>query len=118
MICEHHEDYLVLSDDGRIEAVSVKHRADTSRRLVNLQRSANDEGELGHLLNSFGGQKPEVDCCFESNRGNRVADVFSEDPAVCGPCRDQLAEKLSALTGRGRRVRGAADDRAADAEPA
>ena len=98
VICEHHEDYLVLSDDDRIEAVSVKHREDTLAAW-SISTLAGDEGKLGHLLDTFQRAGGQIDCCFESNRANRIGDVFSEDPAVCGPARDQLGMKLSATRG-------------------
>lgn len=95
VICEHHEDYLVLSDGGRIEAVSVKHRED-NLAAWSISTLTNNEGKLGHLLDTFRRANGQIDCCFESNRGNSIGEVFSEDPAVCGPARDRLAEKLSA----------------------
>lgn len=94
VICEHHEDYLVLGDDGGIEAVSVKHREDhlPAWSIPSLV----DDGKLGHLLDTFKRTNGQVDCCFESNRANTVADLFSEDVAVCGPLRNDLAHRLSA----------------------
>jgi hypothetical protein len=92
VICEHHEDYLVLCDGG-MEAVSVKHREDHLPAWT--ISSLADDGKLGHLLDTFQRAGGEIDCCFESNRANTVADLFSEE-AVCGPLRDDLAQRLSA----------------------
>lgn len=93
VICEHHEDYLVLGDDGAIQAVSVKHREDHLAAWT--IPSLADDGKLGHLLDTFKRANGQIDCSFESNRANTVADLFSEDAAVSGPLRDDLAHRLS-----------------------
>lgn len=94
VICEHHEDYLVLAEDGGIEAVSVKHREDhlPAWSISSLA----DDGGLGHLLDTFKRSNGQIDCCFESNRANTVDDLFSEDAAVSGALRNNLADRLSA----------------------
>ena len=97
VICEHHEDYLVLADDGGIEAVSVKHRED--HLAAWSISSLADDGMLGHLLDTFKRANGQIDCCFESNRANTVADLFSEDLAVSGPLRNDLAQRLSVTRG-------------------
>jgi hypothetical protein len=94
VICEHHEDYLVIGDDGRIQAVSVKHRED-HLAAWSVPSLAGTDGNLGHLLDTFQRANGRVDCCFESNRAHRVAELFSEDAAVCGPLRDELAQRLA-----------------------
>jgi hypothetical protein len=94
VICEHHEDYLLLGDDGGIQAVSVKHREDHLAAWT-LSSLTGADGKLGHLLGTFRRANGQIDCCFESNRANTVGDLFSEDVAVCGPVRDDLARRLS-----------------------
>jgi hypothetical protein len=93
VICEYHEDYLVVGDDGGMQAVSVKHREDHLPAWS--ISSLSDDGKLGHLLDTFKRANGQIDCCFESNRTNTVADLFSEDVAVSGPLRDDLAHRLS-----------------------
>jgi hypothetical protein len=94
VICEHHEDYLVLANDGSMQAVSVKHREDhlASWSIPSL---AGADGNLGHLLDTFQRANGQIDSCFESNRAHRVGGLFSVDPAVGGLLRDELAAKLS-----------------------
>lgn len=94
VICEHHEDYLVLGKDGRIQAVSVKHRED-HLAAWSVASLAGADGNLGHLLDTFQRANGQVDCCFESNRAHRVGGLFSEYAAVCGPLRDEFAQRLS-----------------------
>lgn len=94
VMCEWHEDYLVLSDDGRIEAVSVKHREDTLA-VWSMATITGEDGKLGHLLDTFRRANGEIDCCFESNRSHLIPDVFSDEEGVCGPARDDLADRLS-----------------------
>ena len=93
VICEHHEDYLVVGDDGAMQAVSVKHREDHLAAWT-IPSLAGD-GKLGHLLDTFKRANGQIDCCFESNRANTVAGLFSEDAAVSGPLREDLAHRLS-----------------------
>lgn len=93
VICEHHEDYLVVADDGSIEAVSVKHREDHLPAWT-LASLAGAEGKLGHLLGTFERGAGQIDCCFESNRAHRVGGLLAADTKVCGPLRDELAERL------------------------
>lgn len=94
VICEWHENYLILSDDGRIEAVSVKHQ----NRLPawTLTSITSDDGKLGHLLQTFRRANGEIDCCFETNRAHRVDALFFEDQTACDAARDTLAARLSA----------------------
>jgi hypothetical protein len=93
VICEHYEDYLVLGDDGAMQAISVKHREDHLAAWT--IPSLADDGKLGHLLDTFKRANGQIDCCFESNRANTVAGLFSEDAAVSGPLRNDLAHRLS-----------------------
>jgi hypothetical protein len=93
VICEHHEDYLVLGDDCSMQAVSVKHRED--HLAAWSISSLVTDGSLGHLLDTFRRANGQIDCCFESNRSHTVADLFSENVAVSGPLRDDLAHRLS-----------------------
>lgn len=94
VICEWHEDYLVLRDDGSIEAVSVKHREDSLPPWT-LATLAGSEGKLLHLLDTFRRAGRQIDCCFESNRPSLVSDLFSSDHQERDAARDELARRLT-----------------------
>ncbi|HEX4364126.1 MAG TPA: dsDNA nuclease domain-containing protein [Solirubrobacteraceae bacterium] len=115
VICERHEDYLVLVEDGRMQAC-VKHR-EGHLATWSVPSLAGADGNLGHLLDTFQRANGQIDCCFESNRAHRVGGLFSEDAAVDSPLRDDRAEAVGDAQG-GRCVRRAPDDPAADAESA
>jgi hypothetical protein len=110
VICEHHEDYLVLVDDGRMQAVSVKHRED-HLAAWSVPSLAGADGNLGHLLDTFQRANGQIDCCFESNRAHRIGGLFSEDAVVDNPLRDDLAQRLSVTRRNLRAPRSARTDR-------
>jgi hypothetical protein len=91
LICEWHEDYLVISN-GRVEAVSVKHRED--HLAAWSAASLVDDGKLGHLFATF--CSSGVACYFESNRAHTVHDLWSSDAARREAARVDLAERLGA----------------------
>jgi len=93
VICEWHEDFLVLADDS-VEAVSVKHR-EQSRTKWSIASLVSD-GKLSHLYDTFYRGNGEIRCAFETNRAHVVGDLWSEDPARQRPMRADLADRLGA----------------------
>lgn len=93
LICEWHEDYLVVTSHG-VEAVSVKHR-ENHLAAWTIASLASDDGKLQHLLDTFG-RGGGIDCCLETNRGHRVHDLWSDDPAAREGARSAMAMKLTA----------------------
>lgn len=91
VICEWHEDFLVVSD-GRVEAVSIKHRED-HRPAWSVASIASD-GQLDHLMRTFQQSKGLVRCCFETNRDHTVGDLWSDDGPACDALRADLAGRL------------------------
>jgi Cap4 dsDNA endonuclease len=91
LICEWHEDYLVVGDDGT-EAVSVKHRED-HRPAWTIASLTSEDGKLGHLLDTF--RRAEgITCSFESNRAHTAHDLWCDDPARRGAARSDLGKRL------------------------
>jgi hypothetical protein len=94
LICEWHEDYLVVTASG-VEAVSVKHR-ENHLAAWTIASLAGEEGKLRHLLATFGRGGRAIDCCLETNRGHRVRDLWAEDPAQRENARNELTDRLIA----------------------
>jgi hypothetical protein len=92
LVCEWHEDYLVITDDGT-EAVSVKHREDhlASWTTANIVSS----GGLAHLFGTFC-RGEDIHCLFETNRTptSGLLDVWSPDSKARKAARDDLADRL------------------------
>ena len=95
VICEWHEDFLVISSDGSVEAVSVKHRDDGSAAWT-IATLGGQAGNLRRLLDTFQRANGQIDCCFESNRGSNTADLNSLDIAKRDAARAELAQRLGA----------------------
>jgi hypothetical protein len=95
VICEWHEDFLIISNDGNIEAVSIKHRDDglAAWTIATLGGSA---GNLRRLLETFQRAKGQIYCCFETNRASNTADLNSVDTAKREAARVELARRLGA----------------------
>lgn len=91
VICEWHEDFLVLLD-GTVEAVSVKHREQTQTRWS--VATLVSDGKLGHLYETFQRGNGGLRCSFETNRSHTVADLWSKDPAKREPMCADLADRL------------------------
>lgn len=91
IVCEHHEDYLVL-DGSPLQAVSVKSR-DQSRTRWTLSTLVGD-GKLGHLYETFRRADDSINCSFETNREHDVADLWSSEQAVRRAARKDLAARL------------------------
>lgn len=95
VICEWHKDFLVISSDGNVEAVSVKHRDDGSAAWT-IATLGGQAGNLRRLLNTFQRANGQIDCCFETNRASNAADLNSADTARRQAARDDLAQRLGA----------------------
>jgi hypothetical protein len=93
LICEWHEDYLVVTSHG-VEAVSVKHR-ENHLAAWTIASLAGDDGKLQHLLDTFS-RGGAIDCCLETNRGHRVQELWSDEPAAREVARCTMATKLTA----------------------
>lgn len=93
VICEWHEDFLVVNDDG-VEAVSIKHRED--HRPAWSIASIVSDGQLDHLMRTFRQSKGLVQCCFETNRDHIIGDLWSDDGPACEAFRADLANRLQA----------------------
>jgi hypothetical protein len=92
LFCEWHEDYL-LSGDGGVEAVSVKHREDHLPAWS--QATLVSDGKLKHLLDTF--QRATcVDCCFETNRAHVVGNLWQARDGSLDVARNDLAARLEA----------------------
>jgi hypothetical protein len=91
IICEHHEDYLVL-DSTPLRAVSVKSRDQTKTRWT-LSALVGD-GKLGHLYKTYRRAKDPINCSFESNRAHDVADLWSDEEIARRTVREDLAARL------------------------
>jgi hypothetical protein len=94
VICEWHEDFLVISSDGNVEAVSVKHRDDGSPAWT-IATLGGQAGNLRRLLDTFQRANGQIHCCFETNRASN-ADLNSADTTKRGAARDDLAQRLGA----------------------
>lgn len=93
IICEWHEDYLVVHDGG-MEVVSVKHRED-HRPAWTIASLASEDGKLGHLLDTF--RRAEgISCSFESNRAHTAHDLWCNDPVRRETARSDLGKRLGA----------------------
>ena len=90
LICEWHEDYLVVTPDG-LEAVSVKHREDhlPAWSIATLC----SKGQLEHLFNTFRGGEVSS-CCLETNRAHTAGDLWSAERTSRDRARNELAERL------------------------
>ncbi len=95
VICEWHEDFLVISSDGKVEAVSIKHRDDGSAAWT-IATLGGPAGNLGRLLDTFQRANGQIDCCFETNRASNAVDLNSADPAKREAARAELAQRLGA----------------------
>jgi hypothetical protein len=91
IVCEWHEDYLVLSDSS-VQAVSVKHRE--QNRTQWTVSTLVDDGKLGHLFETFQRGNGGVQCIFETNRSHAVHDLWSDDPSKRDPLFGDLADRL------------------------
>ncbi len=91
VICEWHEDYLVLLD-GSVRAVSVKHREQNKSTWTIA--ALIDDGKLGHLFDTFRRGNGDVHCRFETNRAHAVSDLWSGDSAKRDPLLADLAKRL------------------------
>ncbi len=91
IVCEHHEDYLVL-DGSPLRAVSVKSR-DQSKSKWTMHALVTD-GKVSHLYETYRRAEVPIDCIFESNRSHDVADLWSDDEERRHDARNDLAERL------------------------
>lgn len=91
IVCEHHEDYLVL-DGSPLRAVSVKSR-DQSKSQWTIPALVGD-GKLGHLYETYRRAEGPIHCSFESNRSHDVADLWSGDDERRHSAREALADRL------------------------
>jgi hypothetical protein len=91
IICEHHEDYLVL-DGTPLRAVSVKRR-DQSKTRWTVPTLVGD-GKLGHLYETYRRAHDSIYCSFESNRAHDVAGLWSNDEDEQRAAREDLAGRL------------------------
>jgi hypothetical protein len=92
IVCEHHEDYLVL-DGSPLRAVSVKSR-DQSKSKWTIPALVGD-GKLGHLYETYRRADGTIHCCFESNRAHDVADLWSDDEEKRRGAREDLADRFN-----------------------
>ena len=95
VICEWHEDFLVISSDGNVEAVSIKHR-DDGLAAWTIATLGGASGNLRRLLDTFQRAKGQIHCCFETNRASNTADLNSVDTAKREAARVELAQRLGA----------------------
>jgi hypothetical protein len=95
VICEWHEDFLVISSDGKVEAVSIKHRDDGSAAWT-IATLGGPAGNLRRLLDTFQRANGQIDCCFETNRASNAVNLNSTDPAKREAARAELAQRLGA----------------------
>ncbi len=91
IVCEHHEDYLVL-DGSPLRAVSVKNRAQSKSQWT-IPALVGD-GKLGHLYETYRRAGQPIHCSFESNRSHDVADLWSDDGKRRRGARQNLADRL------------------------
>lgn len=91
IICEHHEDYLIL-DGNPLRAVSVKSR-DQSKTRWTVPALVGD-GKLGHLYETYRRAHDPIYCSFESNRAHDVANLWSSDDEERHAARQDLAGRL------------------------
>lgn len=91
IVCEHHEDYLVL-DGFPLRAVSVKARGQSKSRWT-IAALVGD-GKLGHLYETYRRAEGSIHCTFESDRSHDVADLWSDDEERRHGVRKDLADRL------------------------
>lgn len=91
IVCEHHEDYLVL-DGTPLRAVSVKNR-DQSKSRWTIPALIGD-GKIGHLYETYRRAEGTIHCCFESNRSHDVSNLWSDDDEKRRGSREDLANRL------------------------
>lgn len=91
IVCEHHEDYLVL-DGTPLRAVSVKSR-DQAKTRWTIPALVGD-GKLGHLYETYCRASAPIYCSFESNRAHDVADLWSGEEEGRRAAREDLASRL------------------------
>jgi hypothetical protein len=94
VICEWHEDFLVVQQDGSLEAVSVKHRGQ-SRPQWSVATLVADGG-LSRLFGTFQAADGQLQCCFESNRSHVAEALWSKNPVEREKTREDLAARLGA----------------------
>lgn len=97
LICEWHEDFLVIRRGQSIEAVSIKHR-EVHRPPWTISSLSSEDGKLKHLFNTFLANE-ELHCCFESNHGHAAEDLWATDMDVQRLARQQLADRLGSNLG-------------------
>src|SRR5450759_129806 len=69
IVCEWHEDYLVVYRNGATELVSVKHLEPSQNRWTTPQLC--EEGGLKHLFERWLGTGKQSRCCLETDAGLR-----------------------------------------------
>src|SRR6185437_5698008 len=95
VVCEWHEDFLVIGSDGGVEAVSIKHR-DGGSPAWTIATLGGKDGNLRRLLETFQRANGQIHCRFESNRADNAADLRSADIAKRATAREDLARRLGA----------------------